>query len=168
MSWCRSQRPIGTERCRDPKSGPVRCDNTIETFCHVRSVKAELVFELAFEAIQRSTRHKSGVAVRFHAYPDGGGTKRQRTPIPCKRYLKCSTHTKISQMKNDRVVNDLAEDGAGLYPHLKIMADEFPRLLATRRDEGDGAEYFGAFLTKTAVHILIDFLNRKFRLAAAT
>jgi DNA ligase-1 len=24
-----------------------------------------LVFELAFEAIQRSTRHKSGVAVRF-------------------------------------------------------------------------------------------------------
>ncbi len=67
-------------------------------------------------------------------------------------------------MKNDRVVNDLAEDGAGLYPHLKITAEEFPRLLATRRDEGDGAEYFGAFLTKTAVRILIDFLNRKFRL----
>jgi DNA ligase-1 len=28
-------------------------------------VKPELVFELAFEGIQRSTRHKSGVAVRF-------------------------------------------------------------------------------------------------------
>jgi DNA ligase-1 len=28
-------------------------------------VKPELVFELGFEAIQRSTRHKSGVAVRF-------------------------------------------------------------------------------------------------------
>ena len=40
-------------------------DNTIETFGPVRAVKAELVFELAFEAIQRSTRHKSGVAVRF-------------------------------------------------------------------------------------------------------
>ena len=40
-------------------------NNTIETFGPVRSVKAELVFELAFEAIQRSTRHKSGVAVRF-------------------------------------------------------------------------------------------------------
>ena len=40
-------------------------DNTIETFGPVRSVKPELVFELAFEAIQRSTRHKSGVAVRF-------------------------------------------------------------------------------------------------------
>ena len=40
-------------------------DNTIETFGPVRSVKQELVFEIAFEALQRSTRHKSGVAVRF-------------------------------------------------------------------------------------------------------
>ncbi len=40
-------------------------DNTTETFGPVRSVKPQLVFEIAFEALQRSTRHKSGVAVRF-------------------------------------------------------------------------------------------------------
>lgn len=39
--------------------------NTQEKFGPVRSVKPELVFELAFENIQRSSRHKSGVAVRF-------------------------------------------------------------------------------------------------------
>lgn len=39
--------------------------NTKETFGPVRSVAPKLVFELAFEAIQKSTRHKSGVAVRF-------------------------------------------------------------------------------------------------------
>ena len=39
--------------------------NTVEKFGPVRTVKAELVFELAFEAIQRSSRHKSGIAVRF-------------------------------------------------------------------------------------------------------
>jgi DNA ligase-1 len=39
--------------------------NMIEKFGPVRTVKPELVFELAFEAIQLSTRHKSGVAVRF-------------------------------------------------------------------------------------------------------
>lgn len=39
--------------------------NTKETFGPVRSVTPHLVFELAFEAIQKSTRHKSGVAVRF-------------------------------------------------------------------------------------------------------
>jgi DNA ligase-1 len=31
----------------------------------VRVVRPELVFELAFEGIQASPRHKSGVAVRF-------------------------------------------------------------------------------------------------------
>lgn len=39
--------------------------NTKEKFGPVRSVKAVHVFELAFEGINKSTRHKSGVAVRF-------------------------------------------------------------------------------------------------------
>jgi DNA ligase-1 len=39
--------------------------NTYEKFGPVRTVKPELVFEIAFEGIQASSRHKSGVAVRF-------------------------------------------------------------------------------------------------------
>jgi DNA ligase-1 len=39
--------------------------NTVEKFGPVRTVRPELVFELAFEGIQRSPRHKSGIAVRF-------------------------------------------------------------------------------------------------------
>jgi DNA ligase-1 len=39
--------------------------NTVERFGPVRSVKPEQVFELGFEGIQASPRHKSGVAVRF-------------------------------------------------------------------------------------------------------
>jgi DNA ligase 1 len=39
--------------------------NTLEKFGPVRIVKPELVFEIAFEGIQLSTRHKSGIAVRF-------------------------------------------------------------------------------------------------------
>jgi DNA ligase-1 len=44
-------------------------DHTVERFGPVRSVRAErdfgLVLEIAFEGLQRSTRHKSGVAMRF-------------------------------------------------------------------------------------------------------
>ncbi len=44
-------------------------DNTIDRFGPVRSVRADrdhgLVFEVAFESLNRSTRHKSGVAMRF-------------------------------------------------------------------------------------------------------
>ena len=39
--------------------------HTLERFGPVRRVEPVLVFELAFEAIQASSRHKSGVAVRF-------------------------------------------------------------------------------------------------------
>ena len=39
--------------------------NTIDRFGPVRSVTPELVFELAFEGIAPSNRHKSGVALRF-------------------------------------------------------------------------------------------------------
>jgi DNA ligase 1 len=39
--------------------------NMVEKFGPVRTVKPELVFELAFEGLNRSNRHKSGVAVRF-------------------------------------------------------------------------------------------------------
>jgi DNA ligase-1 len=39
--------------------------NTLEKFGPVRSVKPELVFEIAFDGIHASKRHKSGVAVRF-------------------------------------------------------------------------------------------------------
>lgn len=38
---------------------------TIESFGPVRSVKPTLVFELGFEGIAKSSRHKSGIAVRF-------------------------------------------------------------------------------------------------------
>lgn len=44
-------------------------DHTVERFGPVRSVRAErdfgLVLEIAFEGLQRSSRHKSGVAMRF-------------------------------------------------------------------------------------------------------
>ncbi|MEM8818456.1 MAG: cisplatin damage response ATP-dependent DNA ligase [Pseudomonadota bacterium] len=40
-------------------------NHTVERFGPVRSVAPELVLEVAFDAVQRSTRHKSGIAMRF-------------------------------------------------------------------------------------------------------
>ena len=39
--------------------------NTLEKFGPVRNVKPSLVFEIGFEGINKSSRHKSGIAVRF-------------------------------------------------------------------------------------------------------
>jgi excinuclease ABC subunit C len=54
--------------------------------------------------------------------------------------------------------------GLPVYPHIKLTREEYPRLLATRVVKDDCDEYFGAFLSRTSVRILIDFLNRTFRL----
>jgi DNA ligase-1 len=40
-------------------------NNTVERFGPVRAVRQHLVFEVAFDAVQASTRHKSGIAMRF-------------------------------------------------------------------------------------------------------
>ena len=51
--------------------------NSIEKFGPVRTVKPELVFEIAFEGIAASNRHKSGVALRF---PRIHRWRRDKTP----------------------------------------------------------------------------------------
>lgn len=40
-------------------------NNTVDRYGPVRAVEPEIVLEIAFDAIQRSSRHKSGVAMRF-------------------------------------------------------------------------------------------------------
>ncbi|MEO8041562.1 MAG: hypothetical protein ABI646_03030 [Acidobacteriota bacterium] len=55
-----------------------------------------------------------------------------------------------------------------VYPHIKLTREKFPRALATRILKDAGDEYFGAFLNRTSVRILIDFLNRTFRLRSCT
>jgi len=58
--------------------------------------------------------------------------------------------------------------GQPVYPHIKLTREDFPRALATRILKDDGDEYFGAFLNRTSVRILIDFLSRTFRLRSCT
>jgi len=40
-------------------------DHTTDRFGQVRQVESTLVVEVAFDSVNRSTRHKSGVAMRF-------------------------------------------------------------------------------------------------------
>jgi excinuclease ABC subunit C len=67
-------------------------------------------------------------------------------------------------MKNDRPSTPVVDVEHNLYPHFKITAERFPRALATRIVDVDSAEYFGPLLPRTSVRILIDFINRTFRL----
>ncbi len=63
--------------------------NTLERAGPVRIVKPQLVFELGFEGIQASSRHKSGIAVRFPRILRLVPIKPPPRPIPWKRYANC-------------------------------------------------------------------------------
>ncbi|MET0293061.1 MAG: ATP-dependent DNA ligase [Steroidobacteraceae bacterium] len=67
--------------------------HTIEKFGPVRSVEPLLVFELAFEGIARSPRHKSGIAMRFPRIV------RQRTDKPAQ---EADTLANLQQLLDDR------------------------------------------------------------------
>lgn len=62
----------------------------------------------------------------------------------------------------EKVGDSVAE--SGLYPHLKITRESFPRLLATRKILDESDEYFGAFLPVTNLRIWLYHLNAIFRL----
>ena len=70
----RRRAPAGRRSPRRTRASPTRssrsstassAQTTLEKFGPVRSVRPSLVFELGFEGINRSARHKSGIAVRF-------------------------------------------------------------------------------------------------------
>lgn len=50
------------------------------------------------------------------------------------------------------------------YPYLKITAEEFPRLLVTRRVSRDGGRYYGPFTDAGALHETARLLKQMFRL----
>ena len=62
---------------------------TVETFGPVRSVKPTQVFELGFEGIALSKRHRSGIAVRFPECCAGGATSRSPRPTRSTRLGRC-------------------------------------------------------------------------------
>ena len=65
-SWSRSARPIPASPMRSCCGSTAGCATTRPS-ASARCARStpELVLEVAFDAVQRSTRHKSGVAMRF-------------------------------------------------------------------------------------------------------
>lgn len=72
--------------------------NTIEKFGPVRSVKPELVFEIAFEGINKSSRHKSGIALRF---PRMARWRKDKTPAEANTLSDLNDLLKFANQSTD-------------------------------------------------------------------
>lgn len=89
--------------------------NSIEKFGPVRTVKPELVFEIAFEGIAASNRHKSGVALRFPRISRWRKDKKPdeiNTLEDLKEILR--TNNQISQGSSGNFVNETSDTGESM------------------------------------------------------
>lgn len=64
--------------------------------------------------------------------------------------------------KNRPKYNILLKDDKQ-YPYIKITNEKFPRVMFARRQEKDGAKYFGPYVSAFAVKQTIDVLQKLFR-----
>ena len=81
-------------------------NNTIDTFGPVRAVEPKLVLEVAFDAVFPSTRHKSGVAMRFPRI------HRIRWDKSAEEADTLKTAKKLIVTPEERVIEAEAEDDA--------------------------------------------------------
>lgn len=109
-------------------------DNTIERFGPVSSVKAELVFELAFENIQLSSRHKSGLAVRF---PRIARWRKDKTieQADSLEHLKMLIHQRASGDASEE--ENTSEDPASLPSPQTAPASDGRRRKAKKKSQSD-------------------------------
>jgi hypothetical protein len=97
-------------------------NNTIERFGPVRSVRAGvdqgLVFEVAFEGINRSSRHKSGVAMRFPRISRLRWDKPPARPTGWKRSKTDDRHAALTDLPEgtgDAYVKMRSQHGTGYH-----------------------------------------------------
>ena len=77
-------------------------ENTIERFGPVRSVTPSLVLEVAFEGLQRSARHKSGIAMRFPGSTVSDGTSPQTRRTAWRHLRPCCRNRALPQARRRR------------------------------------------------------------------
>ena len=77
--------------------------HTVDRFGPVRSVNAQRVFEIGFEGISRSERHKSGYAVRFPRI------LRERTDKPAQQANRLEDLTQLFESLDARPTRDRFE-----------------------------------------------------------
>ncbi|ADG68950.1 ATP dependent DNA ligase [Planctopirus limnophila DSM 3776] len=92
-------------------------EHAIEKFGPVCSVKAELVFEIGFESLQESPRHKSGIAVRF---PRMLRWRKDKTPLQADRMEEIRQMLRSMNLRAD----PQREDSSTLVARRKLKAPQ--------------------------------------------
>ncbi len=119
--------------------------------------------------VGKSRRLKNRVSTYFQNGEKTPKTRRMVSLVADFDYYLCDNEMEALSLENTLIKQytpkyNIRLKDAKSYPYLKITAEEYPRLLFTRKREADKGRYFGPYSGVGTAYALLDLLNRTFRL----
>ncbi|MBQ9079817.1 MAG: excinuclease ABC subunit UvrC [Clostridia bacterium] len=115
--------------------------------------------------VGKSRKLKNRVSQYFQLGAKNAKTERMTSLVWEFETILCDTEIEALTLENNFIKQyspkyNIRLKDAKSYPYIKITADEYPRLVCTRRREDDGAKYFGPYSGTSTVFSVIGTLNR--------
>lgn len=119
--------------------------------------------------VGKSRKLKNRVSQYFQNSEKNIKTARMVSSVFDFDYYLCTNEMEALTLENTLIkqykpkYNILLKD-AKSYPYIKVTAEEYPRLVFTRKRDADRAKYFGPFSGASVAYSIIETLSKTFRL----
>ena len=119
--------------------------------------------------VGKSRKLKSRVSQYFQNSEKNTKTSRMVATVQDFDYYLCDTEMEALSLENTLIKQytpkyNIRLKDAKSYPYIKLTAEEYPRLLFTRKRENDKARYFGPYSGAGTAISLLELLRRVLRL----
>ncbi len=119
--------------------------------------------------VGKSRKLKNRVSQYFQNSEKNAKTARMVSLVADFDYYLCDNEIEALSLENVLIKQytpkyNIRLKDAKSYPYIKLTAGEYPRLVFTRRREGDKAKYFGPYSGASTAYALIELLCRTLRL----
>jgi len=119
--------------------------------------------------VGKSRKLKSRVSQYFQNSEKSVKTARMVAAVADFDYYLCDNEMEALSLENTLIKQytpkyNIRLKDAKSYPYIKLTAEEYPRLLFTRRRDADRAKYFGPYSGVSIAYSLIDLLSRTLKL----
>ena len=119
--------------------------------------------------VGKSRKLKNRVSQYFQNGEKNHKTQRMVMAVNDFDYYLCDNEMEALSLENTLIKQytpkyNIRLKDAKSYPYIKITAEEYPRLVFTRKRDADKARYFGPYSGSGTAYALIELLNRTFRL----
>ena len=123
--------------------------------------------------VGKSRKLKNRVSQYFQNSEKNAKTARMVSLVRDFDYYLCDNEMEALSLENTLIKQyspkyNIRLKDAKSYPYIKVTAGEYPRLVFTRRREGDKGKYFGPYSGSGTAYALIELLCRTLRLPTCT